>query len=304
MEENRFPASTIDILIPTRERPESLEATIRSLHDTATEPDKITVATFVDVDDKPSGDKINEIAEWAKDKLREIVLCVAKPQLLSDAYNAMSEWTDGEVLMYAADDLVFETQGWDVAVKAAFKKYKDRVVLVSCHDPARPDKNQFPDHGFISRWATNTLKYVFPTFPPHPDIENAKGMAFTDIWLNSIYTQLGRTEALPDVVIRHKHWHPRHDGASHDQPLDDNYVRHAILHTFRKTPEYARRLQELPLHAATLQKFIDWVAGGGLEREVVRNLRVDAMYAAEETEPSVADAGQAPSNGDTATDSS
>lgn len=279
---NRFPARTIDILIPTRERPEALEKTIRSLHDTASTPDKITVAVYVDTDDKPSGEKVTEIAKWAEKKLREIIMCAGKPILLSDTYNELAGWTEGEIVMYAADDLVFETKGWDDRIREEFLAHKDRILLAWCHDPARPDYGQFPDHGFVSRWSLNTVKYVFPTFPPHPGYAHSKGVSFTDIWLNAMYAQLERTKLLADVFIRHDHWHPRHDGDSHEKPLDDNYVRHAILSTFRKTPEYNLRVKEIPKHAATLQKFIDWVAAGGLEREVERNLRIDAMYASKE----------------------
>ncbi len=302
--ENRFPVRTIDILIPSRKRPEALEKAIRSIHDTAAEPDKVTVAVWADADDKATGEKVAEIAKWAEKKLREIVLLHGKPRILSDIYNELAGWTEGEVIMYAADDIVFETDGWDDAVRKAFLEYKDRIALVWCHDPSRPDYGQFPDHGFISRWAMNTVKYVFPSFPPHPDYAKATGISFTDIWLNTLYTHLKRTKLLADTYIRHDHWHPRYDGDSHDKPLDDNYCRHAILSSFRKTPEFAMRMAELPTHAATLQKFIDWVDGGGLEREVSRNLAIDAMYAEPEQavdgEPNEhgSDGGDDPPSGD------
>ncbi|KKL73865.1 hypothetical protein LCGC14_2070630 [marine sediment metagenome] len=257
---------TIDLLIPTRGRPSSLKPLLKNIRDTASEPKNITACFWADRDDPDTGKAAQAAKEELEESFREIIVLNGDRQGIADVYNEMSSWVNGDLIGYLADDVEFRTDGWDEKVCEAFGEFPDRIVLVHLFDPARPKDEQFPDHGFISRWAKMCLKYVFPVFPPHPDVVNAVGISFTDIWLSPLYDLLDRRKHLPDVILKHRHWCSRGDGTEADAELDDNYVEHAITSKWRKTEEFTVRIAELPQHAETLKKFIRWAEGGGLER--------------------------------------
>ncbi|MDD4892239.1 MAG: hypothetical protein PHU85_20140 [Phycisphaerae bacterium] len=251
---------TLDILIATRGRPEKLTRVLQSIHETAAHPEAVRVLIYIDPDDAETHAALPKIKQWVKSEHVKLalakVLCGGAVNQ-AEAYTTMAIGGDGDIIMYAADDIEFKTPGWDDAVRKAFTDQKDRILLVWCHDPAREDP--FPDHGFVSRWSVRCLGYLFPSFPPAQ--EGDHGISFTDVWLKPLYGKLGRLKYLPDVTIEHVHWK-----TSEDVPLDDNYVRQCILAELHNRDEMQRRVAEMPQHARRLQKYIDWVAAGGLER--------------------------------------
>lgn len=243
----------IDILIPTRERPNSVEQVLQSISKSAYEPKDICVFFYLDSDDRASLDRIDHWKDWLEKMPLGKVTFVGGPRTnLAAAYNHLATYTAGDIFMYAADDISFNTPGWDEVIRDFFLKSVDRTWLVWADDPAREDG--FPDHGFMSRWAKNCLRYIFPVFPPHPDVPDAKGIAFTDIWLKAVYEQLGRLKQLKEIEIAHNHW-------TQGTPFDDNYVRHAIIQKFHATAEYGARINEIPKHVGHLRNFINWWEG-------------------------------------------
>lgn len=254
---------SIDILIPTRDRPDSIKAVMESALGSAANPKSINFCFYADDDDEASLDAMEAVKPWAAEQFGEAqFLCGARESLVP-IYNRMSGYTNGDIIMYAADDIEFVTPGWDDSVRAAFEEVADRTVLVWAHDPAR--EVPFPDHGFVSRWSKNCLRYLFIVFPPHPDYPDSPGIAMTDVWLHALYFELERLKYLPDIEIRHKHWRTN-AVANGNTKMDDSYAVSSVLTTWRATPEFVIRMKQVPLHAKYLTKWIEWVAADGLER--------------------------------------
>lgn len=261
---------TFDILIPTRERPDNMLAVMRSLKEHSALPGNITVAFYVDHDDEASKAVIASVKDLADGAFKELLFIMGERRPLVAAYNELAAYTNGDIIMYAADDIEFVTQGWDEMVADFFWESKDRIWLVWAFDPARPASN-FPDHGFISRWGRNAVKYVFPSFGPHPKIPGSVGVAYTDVWLHAMYGFINRLKYLPDITIAHKHWHRREEAGGPVVDMDRTYFCSSIATQWRITPEYVVRNNEIPQHAEMLKQVIDfveresdWLAEAGL----------------------------------------
>lgn len=260
---------TIDILIPSRGRPKEMHRVAESIVGSAANAKAITLCFFVDSDDKASLETEPAIRAAVESQLRQFLLLHGAQQGLAPTYNTMRTYTNGGIIMYAADDLEFETRGWDDQVREAFRNCKDRMLLLWARDPARELRGDgsFPDHGFVSRWSTNLLKYLFPTFGKDPNIPDSKGASFTDIWLNTLYQRLGRVVYQKDATISHAHWYT--PGSTTE--IDVSYALHSILTDWKIVPEYQARWADLPEHLRKLTKWIEFVARGGLE-ETARSL--------------------------------
>lgn len=272
---------TIDILIPTRGRPANIEKVSRSICESLAQPKLTGICFYVDNDDPASNAMTAKLRDaHVYDGLREVQVLIGNRLNLAETYNTMATYLNGAVMMYAADDIEFRTPGWDDVVRNAFWESGDRIWLMWAKDRARGD-NPFPDHGFISRWSKQVLKYFFPVFPPHPKFPNAKGCSYTDIWLEGMYRHLGRVRYLSEIEIAHNHWATREGGAEGPMEFDRNYAIHSILSQWRRTPEFDARNAEMPEHASRLTRWVEFV-----ERE--RPWLAENGWAPEETpcEPS------------------
>jgi glycosyltransferase involved in cell wall biosynthesis len=97
----------ISILTPTRERPENVRRLIASVVSTAKEPLNVELLFYVDHDDQT----------FPEDVLSDNVRLIRGPRMwLSLLQNVLYASSRGEIVMYAGDDLVFETFGWDTRV--------------------------------------------------------------------------------------------------------------------------------------------------------------------------------------------
>lgn len=258
------PPKTIDLLIPTRGRPNNLKPLLENVRATASESKNITVCFWADRDDLETARAAQAAKEELGDSFREIVVLNGDRQGIAHVYNEMANWVNGDLLGYLADDVEFRTDGWDKEICKAFGKYEDRIALVHCMDPARPADAQFPDHGFISRWARNVSKCVFFCFPPHPDLPGSEPISFTDILLSPIYESMERRVHLPEVVLAHKHWCQRGDGTEADAEIDANYAMHAILSRWKKDEHFEKRVSDLTPYINPLKKWLRFVEKGGL----------------------------------------
>jgi len=99
------------------------------------------------------------------------------------------EAATGDIAMLAADDIVFETDGWDLRVEAAFRTVGDRIVMV-CTSNGQDDRPLLP---FVSREWIDAVGFT-------PD--DLQGW-FADEHIWSMAAEVGRAIFLNDVMIRH-----------------------------------------------------------------------------------------------------
>jgi hypothetical protein len=108
--------------------------------------------------------------------------------------NVMYANCQGEIIMYSGDDLVFNTFGWDAAVRLAFGNTNDGILLVHANDLAHEDK--IATHGFLHRnWIDAVGSWVAA----------GRGSLF-DLWHTEVARKIGRLCYLRDIEIVHVHY--------------------------------------------------------------------------------------------------
>ncbi len=182
----------IDILIPTRGRTSRLRALLRSLQNHTAKLAQLCVAVAVDDDDTLTRSQVPGLLEEFP-----FLKVFVNPRIDNggDRWNSLAAVTDGAILGIGADDLIYQTPGWDEMVRAEFAKYPDRILLVHGRDGINgPEKMT---HGFVSRKSTELLGYF---------LSSHFKMLWVDTWLEEIYNAIGRRRVIPDLMIRHLHF--------------------------------------------------------------------------------------------------
>lgn len=178
----------IDILIPTRGRPDRLFDIISSAFDCAYNKDSLKFYIYIDVDDIRTIDSI----EWGGWINYNTSCIIHDNQILSKCWNYLYMLGKGTILFHGSDDIIFETQGWDRIVIEHFKNHPETLYYGR---DGHQDKN-CPTHSFTSRSAADKIGYFVP---PYFETD------FNDVWLREVYTKANRIFYNPDLMIRHNH---------------------------------------------------------------------------------------------------
>ena len=140
------------------------------------------------------------------------------------------------IFMHCADDLIFRTQGWDDAVRAAFDAVPDRIAFV--HGDDGHWGGTLGTHGFLHhRWVEAVGYFLPPYF----------SCDYNDTWLTEVADAIGRHVYLPDVLV--EHMHPAFSKGPWDQTHEERAARGlrddvAGLYA-RLAPERARDAEKL-----------------------------------------------------------
>lgn len=137
------------ILIPTRNRFDSLLKAIESITSTTEHLDSVEILVRFDEDDENSLKRINELP---KDKI-DINVMVGKRYGYTELHryvNEMCEQTKGEFIVWFNDDCIIETSGWDRKIA----KYVGQVVCFYPNHRGTGSGNIFP---IINRQIYETL---------------------------------------------------------------------------------------------------------------------------------------------------
>lgn len=196
---------SIDLVMPSRGRPDRLRKTLESVIDTATTSG---VQVFVRVDDDDS-ETLGQL-----DDLRRLAFDIfVGPRLWSQGamWNECAERGDGHIVGMCADDMVFRTKGWDARVEQEFAKCPDEIVLVYCDDGIQ--HGRIAVHSFVSR----TSIRVLGTY-----LSEAFHLLYVDTWLDEVYGNIGRKVFMPDVLIEHEHFsaHPELWDKTYSEPRE------------------------------------------------------------------------------------
>ena len=173
----------IDLLLPTRNRPDRLEELFNSIQDTAYSFDNICTYLYVDNDDDSTLSRIESLKKQFK--LLDITFIVGERIIISKSWNSVWKESKSEIIMHCADDIRFESRNWDKIVIDTFDKSEDKILFVFGNDGITPKNHYgegFGTHGFVSRKSTNILGYFVPPYFP---------CDFNDTWLNTLYGRRG-----------------------------------------------------------------------------------------------------------------
>lgn len=168
-------AFLIDLLCPTRGRPEQFKRMVESAR--AMAEGEIHIHAYIDNDDPKASEYLFGI--------------VGEPMPLAPAYQYLYDRSKADILMMCADDIVFRTPGWDTQVKQLAPS--DGVFVVSYDDLGRPRKED--GHPFIGRKFIELMGYF--TYPrlKHSCIDN---------WVVDIAKAVNRY-IYSDIIIEHVH---------------------------------------------------------------------------------------------------
>lgn len=190
----------ISICCPTRGRPENVHRLLDSIAGTASVPPELIL--YVDEDDNEYCDEIYPSS----------VRMIRGPrQTLSNCWNECAKAATGDILMFAADDLVFKTKGWDRMVINTFESHPDKFIFV--HGDDGRWGNQFGTHGFIHRKWYEAVGYLLPPYFVAD---------YGDTWINDVANILGRRVYLNFLT---EHMHPLWGKAEMDQTHKERLVR-------------------------------------------------------------------------------
>ena len=212
----------ISILCPTRERPEQVIRLIESVLANATNPNLVEILLYFDLDDM----SIIDI-----DQYRNTVKVFRGPRTwISNAQNFLYCHAEGEILMTAADDMVFRTKGWDDEILAAFNNISDRIALVFGNDLGT-HAGRIATHGFFHRnWIEALGTWVQP----------GRGSLW-DLWATENARKLGRLVYLDNLIIEHVHYRQSEIKAAFDNTY--SFVR-SMNASFRPENTYKKLKRE------------------------------------------------------------
>lgn len=133
MKEESEAGQGISILVPTLNRPQSIEDLAKSVEKTTSHPENVEIIFGIQ-DDPPSRDKVRELAPSMKVRLRaeDIKKYHDGQAHLDFLWNQIYELAEYPILGFFGDDVLFKTPGWDVEVRKEFDK--DQNILFACND--------------------------------------------------------------------------------------------------------------------------------------------------------------------------
>lgn len=217
----------ISLLVPTRGRPTEHVRMVKSALELATHPRYVEIITYLDIDD----------ATRYSPRMLGVTYIVGPQILLSETWNECYRSSRGEILMHAGDDIVFKTPGWDALVRAKFREYPDRIVLVH-GDDVSPNTDALATHGFLHRKWVETVGYFLPPL---------FSSDWNDVWLTEVADALGRRLKVPIVT---EHMHYQFGKAEHDETYrereergDRDRVKEIYLRTAAERSEDAEKLR-------------------------------------------------------------
>jgi hypothetical protein len=123
-----------------------------------------------------------------------IMVPIAESRTHSDLWNVAYEYCSGDIVMLCADDLIFRSPGWDVAVAAEFAEVSDGILHCWCNDGT--PHTEIATHPFVSRrWVEAAGTFT----PPYYE------QWYADTWLLCLALLVERSVYLSDVLIEHQH---------------------------------------------------------------------------------------------------
>ena len=188
-------ASTIGLMVPTRGRPALLERFAKSIVQTANDPSRIEIHTYLDRDDAAL-DEYAATIERLSAELGPLGISFAggigDPVGVPGAMYELGRASKTDLLIMSNDDQVYTDFGWDTRLDQETAKFPDGIFLFWFSDGIESDRwCCFPIVG--RRWIER-LNYYAPTMFEH---------FFVDTWLWDVALRVGRAHYIADVNVDH-----------------------------------------------------------------------------------------------------
>lgn len=183
----------IALLCPTRGRPQQIYRMIRSVERTTTTP--VMVSLYLSNDDPalPEYDKLNLTLD------DDTIAMVGPSATTVHAWNKLAVdplLKDVKLFMLGADDIVFETPGWDAALIKHYEGLENKIHVYHLQDSRDPDGTPHP---IVTREYIDAMGYFIPPIFLH---------WYCDTWTVAISRSVGAFTHLKGF------------GLTHDKPSD------------------------------------------------------------------------------------
>lgn len=184
----------ISILVPTLNRPDSVETFAKAVDETTDDPSNVEIVYGVHEDDNASIERIPHVDSQTKISVRHEIIDRfhdGKPHL-SFLWNQIFDKAKYPIVGYFGDDVIFKTPGWDKEVR---QEMKDRSVMVLCNDV------------HVQKGKQATLFFTHRTF--HEKVGYYLSMNFrrwfADTMWDMVYKGSGRLHYREDIITEHLH---------------------------------------------------------------------------------------------------
>lgn len=179
---------TISILLPSRNRPKSLERLFSSISATSASLKLIEVLVYLDLDDF--------VTDETKFRNFNFVKFFRGPRVwMSLAQNFLFMQSRGDILMAASDDFIFKTKHWDEKVREVFEESLNKPLLLFGNDLGK-HAGKLSTHFFLNRVWPSKLGYWVPV--------NRNGV--WDLWIYELATKLNCVIYREDLIFEHAHF--------------------------------------------------------------------------------------------------
>jgi len=192
------------MLMPTRARPDLARTFLDSAFRMCRDAKNVEIIMVVDDDD--------ESYEGFVSPFEKTKIMIVSPLTMSGYNRFAARASSGDILMLVNDDIIVESEGWDVAIRKMHETYVDGLYLGFPNDGFK--KSGLSVFPILSRW-------TFDNFDVLPEIYLG---AFIDTHLHEIFRFLktqghDRICYLADVKFTHRHYR-----VTKDAP-DETYAR-------------------------------------------------------------------------------
>ena len=181
----------ISLLLPTRARPDLARRFLETAFATCRHPERVEIILIVDNDDVTY--------EGFESPFERTSLFSVSPLTMSGYNRFAADNSSGDILMLVNDDIVVESDAWDVAIRDMHARHPDAVYLGYPNDGFKGSKlTTFP---ILSRFTYNNFDVL-------PSIYAG---AFIDTHLHETFLNLqalgeDRICYLADVKFTHRHF--------------------------------------------------------------------------------------------------
>jgi hypothetical protein len=187
----------IALLVPSRERMDKKRDIVNSIINTVDNIDNVNLYFGID-DDDPTKNEVIEITK--KHSFVKIVEIHNEGRFdgLGKLWNICAKATNEEIMAMIGDDMLFCTKGWDTKIIEEYSPNncpKDNIKMVYCYDGRHGARMSV--NAFVHRAYMNLTGYF---------MREEFRVDFIDIWLQQIFTALGRIKYRGDIHIEHRHW--------------------------------------------------------------------------------------------------
>lgn len=178
----------IALLCPTRGRPQQVYRMIQSVARTTTTP--VMVSLYLSADD-PALPEYNKLNLTLDD---DTISMVGPSSTTVHAWNTLAAdllLKDVKLFMLAADDIIFETPGWDEALIKHYEGLENKIHVYHLRDSRDPTGTPHP---IVTREYIDAMGYMLPPIFLH---------WYVDTWTVAIARANGVSSHLDQFMLTH-----------------------------------------------------------------------------------------------------